>query len=360
MQKHIQSLRRSLSQMFWPTRAMLVDDQVQRRPGGRFGPLQLVIARRHCRHYCFDLSGLQRRDRNDRLSLLLDKESPWPRAGRFVTWQGHHAQAWIWPSDPIERALQALDLAPDADITCLPESALFAPPPSASSQRVLKLAEGCEGQVWRNGILQDSRWWPAEPSAAQWHALLRAQSLVPAPPPYPVTETWQFQAFGKPDRSALNLERLPLVPVLQAGTVVLTIWLGAVAASWVEINGQLHQLQERNDTLTERAEAELAARETAINMRPLLQTQVDVLQQQGDIIALLAHLRELLPETADLEELEWRDSEIRLRVRDEEADPRVYVQRLEAHKRFTNAFAEPGRESNLLQVTARVRDGADS
>src|SRR5690606_15340884 len=43
--------------------------------------------------------------------------------------------------------------------------------------RLAQMSDGVEGQVWKNGLLEATRWWPAAPSSRDWATFLRAAGL---------------------------------------------------------------------------------------------------------------------------------------------------------------------------------------
>lgn len=87
-----------------------------------------------------------------------------------VAWVGGIAHVWTWlPSD---------DASAREKATWVPESLLRARP-SGDGPRLIALMEGVEGQVWREGDMVASQWWPSPPTEQVWHRFVRYAGLAP-------------------------------------------------------------------------------------------------------------------------------------------------------------------------------------
>src|SRR5690606_36537450 len=83
----------------------------------------------------------------------------------------------------------------------IPETLLRAKP-AGDGPRLLAMMRGVEGQVWREGGLRASQWWPAPPDAATWRRFLRAAGLATGDDTVPEPETLPWADRSCADRPA--------------------------------------------------------------------------------------------------------------------------------------------------------------
>ncbi len=86
--------------------------------------------------------------------------------------QGNRRMAglWAWPKPDEQTGVKQ-----DAVSRSIPET--LAREPMQSGQRLANCLEGVEGQVWGDGSLIASRWWPGIPGQNQWVKFLRSARL---------------------------------------------------------------------------------------------------------------------------------------------------------------------------------------
>jgi hypothetical protein len=129
-----------------------------------------VVPRAELHYRRLDFTALpeRRRAAAARLALLRDDGAS---ALQRIAWHRAIAHVWSW--------------TPGGDATArdragwVPESLVRARPASDGPILVATL-DGVEGQVWRDGDLVASQWWPAVPSQQAWHRFLRSAALAPA------------------------------------------------------------------------------------------------------------------------------------------------------------------------------------
>ncbi|NJM34746.1 MAG: hypothetical protein HC850_08585 [Rhodomicrobium sp.] len=78
-----------------------------------------------------------------------------------------HVGVWSWSGDFAIDTGETL-----AELRVLPES--ICRKGLTEGARLVRCIDGVEGEVWRDGALAASRWWPSEPPARDWLLFLRA------------------------------------------------------------------------------------------------------------------------------------------------------------------------------------------
>lgn len=335
------TLRQRFQALFSPTRRWIGAEGEAIQPGGWLGPVEVVVPRVACEHRRLAFPQLAPEQRAAALRLAASRALP-SEGGRWVArWQDEVAQVWL--VDPTR--LAGIDPA----ATLVPESGLRPAPASADATRLLAMREGVEGQVWREGRLFASRWWPSAPDAAAWGRFLRSASLPAddvAPPPVeslPLADAPWGRADERLRWSATQLERA-FWRALGIGVGLLLGWQLVATAAWGIAgrwqDAELDRVRRDSMPLIEAREAAEAAHARMAAYVDLTRTPVDH--------ALLADLKGGLPEDARL--LSWyRDAgRLRVEVQSATADPRVFVQAFRAHPLLSGVVANPGEPGRML------------
>lgn len=210
-----------LAALFLPRRRLAAADPLILQRGGPLGGTQWVALRGECQYRQHDFSGIPSRQRAAAAALHVKRYLPNANAIARIGWQGAIAHFWIW-----EKPLPA---AQKGRIRWIPESALRRPV-IANGQHLVRCQSGVEGQVWSDGRLIASQWWPDTPAAENWQRFLRGAGI-------PLDKSPAMPA----------IEQLPLMPypwpVMQAdrggafANAEYVIWVGtlsllAAAAAW--------------------------------------------------------------------------------------------------------------------------------
>lgn len=336
------NLRDRLAALFSPTRRLVGAEGTPLQRGGPLGPVERVVPRAQCVYRRMEFAAVARNRRAAAADLAVRRAYPEARAQHYIAWSGSTAHAWIWPG---------ADAAGDADQRWLPESVLL-PPLAGDGERLLALAQGCEGQVWRQGELHASRWWPQPPDEAQWRIFLRASGVeqgATARVPMPQSLPWTMRPWGS-GRGAIpwtpaTLERLGWA----AGAVVLGFALGWQLASYASWSLSSLRLSARLDTLRQQAMPLLDARERA-------QADLDTLTAYRRLQAGLSDYRLMAdvvaPLPADARLVGWRREGRRLQatLQSAETDPRVYVSAFQQHPLLSRVTANPAANPQQIQL----------
>lgn len=159
----------------------------------RLGVAQWVLARPLCRYRKFDISQVPKKNRFQALQLELGQWTPFAESSYYIGWRGDQALVWCWDRSKTEQAIRSQRLNPKR-IQVLPETLLRSP--TQDGVRLMHCFEGFEGQVWQQGALAHSRWWPLMPSAEDWLMFQRDASIVPEAQQHqpPAAQLSQFNA----------------------------------------------------------------------------------------------------------------------------------------------------------------------
>lgn len=333
-------LRNQLTALFSPTRRLIGPDRDVIRAGGPLGAMQWVVPRAQCHYRRIDLPNLSARKRQAAARIAARRYQPAAGALSHIAWTGSVAHLWTWTAPPE-------DLAASEDLAWLPETLLRAPP-ADDGARLLRMVEGFEGQLWRDGQLQASQWWPQPPGEDGWRRFLRgcglpagdARSPEPEPgqfEPLPWAETpWGDTQRGLP-ASPAALERLAWAGAFGLLAIVLG-WQLAGTLTWSVARTQLDT---RTETLRARAAPLLDARERADAARQALLSYHALAQQGISDYALMAQIVSPLPD--DIRFGGWRREGARLQtlVSSADTDPRHFVSAFGQHPRLADVVASP-------------------
>jgi hypothetical protein len=220
------SIRQSLSQP--PRRFIQSSKDVVELPGSG-SRILWILSRQFLRQKVFDLAdGIPEAKRKPALTLLVRKWSPYPSTGFAAHWSGRRANVYAWDAAQATAAISAAGLNP-ARCAIWPET--FMREPLQNGARLAVMADGLEGQVWRDGFLAVTRWWPTPPAIRDWIAFLRSAGVDltqetgtnPAPVALPILDTpWtvgatpitDFWSLLQNDRAAAIAAAVVAVPFL--------------------------------------------------------------------------------------------------------------------------------------------------
>lgn len=329
------NLRSRFEALFSPRRRWPDPDRPELARGGALGPLELVVPRSECVHRHQSFRDLPPKQRGAALALAALRWAPTSASRWMARWQEGEAQVWIWT--PPEGA------EPDAAAVLVPEASLRAAPASPDAERLVAMREGVDGQVWRDGRLVASRWWPSAPEAPAWWQFLRSSGVgVEGRPEVPAVEDAPLLAmpWGQAP-SRFRWSPAQLEAAFWRGALLLTVfvvgWQLCAAVVW----GVASAYQDaRLERLRTESAPLIAARERAEADR----ARIEALSAQAggprDYL-LLADVRSRLPAQARL--ITWfRDGgSLRLELQSAESDPRVFVQAFRGHPLLANVTINP-------------------
>jgi hypothetical protein len=135
-----------------------------------------VVARALCRFRHVDFGGLAHADRMPFLRTQLMAWAPFDDSAYAIVTGPDAAVVFAWDQREFEQRARAAGVAVRPR-RVWPETLLLPRQPDGPALRRCSL--GVEGQVWRDGQLRASRWWPQVPDTAAWRNFQRSAG-VPA------------------------------------------------------------------------------------------------------------------------------------------------------------------------------------
>lgn len=150
---------------------------------GRLRPRVMLLARDLCTFQLFEAQNLPRGRRRPAAMLFARTASPYVAAGMIIVPAGSDFGVWWWD---LERVSALITKDSGSPLVVRPETLAQ---PAAEGWRIVRLAKGFEGQLWRGGRLLASSWRSQPFDPASWMAFARLQrdgSDAPTTPPTPV------------------------------------------------------------------------------------------------------------------------------------------------------------------------------
>ncbi|HLO96373.1 MAG TPA: hypothetical protein VK195_18850 [Burkholderiaceae bacterium] len=216
-----------------------------------------------------------------------------------------HAQAYACDATALPEDLPA-------STSCWPEVALRAI--GEDGLRLVRCLKGVEGQSWKSGRLEHSRWWAEPPSANEWMAFARAagQSAVGLALPEPQDLPYQAPAIRLQVLDQLSDTRTELLRMGGLLLVFSLVGFGTYVAHEVQ---QAHEARTQAAQALERLDQDAAparaAQDRALRGRADLEAMTRVLQAVQPL-EFVEHLARVLQRGVVIKELELQGLEVRL------------------------------------------------
>lgn len=288
---------------------------------------------------------------------MVRKWSPHTRPAFVADWQGARASVFVWDEAAIEAEAAKQGLAPSA-LTVLPETVLREK--GENGVRLVEALDGFEAQLWSNGFLSASRWWPESPGEAQWQTFLRAAGLESAGAiPAAVNAAWLERpwtrqgAFWTVLRAAATPQRLAaaLALVLLAPSAFFLAKLATVNAARGDIEAQIAR-ESRG------AEAILEARRVATVNRGAVE-QLVKLQTYPPPLAQMAQASGIIAATnLKTESWEYENGSLSILLRGQ-GDAAALVRQFEDSPMFAGVTSATAGGENVLQLRMNVEPLSD-
>ena len=122
------------------------------------------------------------------LRVQVRRWAPFPNVKYVAQWVENRASVYAWNDDDLKKNIAEAGIN---ERRCIPYPETFVRTPLQNGVRLVSAIEGFEAQVWQQGFLAFSRWWPRSPSQSEWDMFLRAsgipldQQAGPVPEPTP-------------------------------------------------------------------------------------------------------------------------------------------------------------------------------
>lgn len=322
----------------------------------------MVLARSRCRFKWFRLNTLAPAERLDALRVQARAWRPFDDSAYLLSLRGETGLAVAWDRLGAQRDLEVAG-RDAARCRLLPEPLLRETAPDGA--HLVRCFSGLEGQIWREGWLWSSRWWPAPPSGHDWRLFLHAsasstEDFSQAEPPTPLE-------LARTDKPCLVLQGIDGRSAQARGfegrlLAVSGLVLVACAAALSRQAWDLHQSIERSEaaivSLRQSAAAVLASRDQALAKAAQAQ-QISAWLTEILPIEVLVHLQEVIGKSGtQIKEMDLIGSKLRLGLQlSAQATRAGVVKDLQAGGWFKGIAEVRGDASRNLVVMEMVIDG---
>lgn len=305
------------------------------------------------------LAGIAARDRWGRLRVEAVQWRPFDDCEHAADVHGDTAWLYAW-----DRAAFEARLAGDTGIRVsrvLPETLLF-PRPAGDAVRLLRCVDGYAGEVWRDGVLTATRWWPGKPDDEAWSLFRRDAGDAVALEPVPLAIERDPTGSPAPWSSVRLLGQ-------ETGEMGSSAWLASLLvvclagpAAWLTrdhwaVQRDLQALEAELNELQGRSTSPIQARQEALTALAAVDA-VEAWLDAPDPTALLAELARRLPaDGSTVRSFEINEGRVRLALSPAAGTLRVaYLRALEEGGVFANVREEggEGREAGLLVLSAEA------
>ncbi len=346
----------------FPVRRYIQSTEKTQAPSTRFGSVQWVLARPLYRFHVIDLAQVPAKNRPQALQLELSQWTPYSNSGYYVGWNGPQALVWAWDAEKVGAAIAGQNLKP-ARVDVLPESLLQIP--LHSGPCVARCIEGFEGQLWRSGKLQNSRWWPQAPSAQDWLLFQRDAGLPPdeqlneAPTARggELTQNRWLSATGQAD-TALMGEQMAYA-ALALLLLAPTFWYGS---QWFKMQAAVAHLAQQKQQMQSEAAPIAQARSQALNDQ-LRSNALSKLSPYPEQLSLMAKLAQTLPQDKSfLKDWDFQAGQLKFTITSvADISATAVISLIQQAGPFRDVKALPGRDPKSVTFqmeVARVATGA--
>lgn len=295
------------------SRATLTRSGLTGLPSRTFGRLPIVVSRSLCRLRWFRLATLKPHERLDALRLQALAWQPFEDSAHALALLGDSGLVIAWDRHAAQQALESAGLEPSrvARVAWQPEP-LFCQA-GEEGVRLVRATEGVEAQVWSQGHLQASQWWPDVPEPMAWSRFLHAagqppQELPDAGPVPLLTRAWAPVMDIQASAGQSNRERR----VVMVGALALAFCLGLAGRQWFGLHQAEKALEQRFAGLSQKADQQTQARRAALDLAQQLRVYDRWLASPLPM-DVVEHLRDTLAGTgAVVKLLELRDQHVRV------------------------------------------------
>jgi hypothetical protein len=323
--------------------------------GHRLGRKEWVLSRGLMRFLRIDLRHVPAARRMAALALELRLRKPYTDTGSVVMWQGGWALVFLWDAATVGAVMR--EQLPRHQPTVLPESALYAP--GVDGLRLLRVMDGFEGQCWREGELQASRWWPTVPAEQEWDGFARDAGFTPMAVPSAqslplLSKPWaRVQAVGAQGNNFAWLE--PVVYAALASSLVYGFVDYQLSAR--QLTEALQSTQRVAELARAKAGKLVDARESAMASQDRVKRLIGVIQY-ADPLALLAEIGEALPdEGVSIRGFEYQSGKLKVTLQSASApiSGSQMVEALQKAADIANPKALIGADPKVMAFTMEVR-----
>jgi len=321
-----------------------------------------VLSRRSTRQTVFTFPAeLPDAKRKALIGLQVRRWAPWPNVKFSAYWAANRATVYAWNDDDVKTAIAEAGLSARRCIVT-PES--FVRRPLQDGVRLVTALDGFEGQVWQNGFIAFSRWWPRQPGQSEWDMFVRSAGLpldqfagqVPTPQDVPFLESpWTHQQnYLAGAWAMLEDPRYAAVAaaVVAAPFVYLAVQYATLAVSNARVNSQIEQITLETQGVRKQRSQALANLDEIDDFLSL-----EVYPTQFEILTTSLSL--LQPMNAKIAEWTYDVGTLSFTLRPtQELEPTFLITAFEKIGLFSNVTATRSGQEGLIRVRMDVQPRA--
>lgn len=302
--------------------------------------------------------------------LQLSRLTSFVDSGVYACRVGDWVHLWFWENQRVRNFCLAHDVD-FAGIRLAPESVCF--PKIREGAVIYRCIEGVEAQLWHNGLLLDSAWWPQMIDVATWQTwrLTSAASsvgsampvawpdalpaILPLPEHLGLSAPWASNLLGEKWWHNFKIIR---IGILYAGLAGLLLGLaGFWGAQWLTLQQMLSNTEKEISSLSAQVKPVIAARNRALEYLQW-SNQISRLSSQIDVNGAIKMLQPVLQlQEAALRDFEYADGEMHLVLVpiNSELNIAALTKQLEALPMFANIRLLSDSDVRVLHVSAKIR-----
>jgi Tfp pilus assembly protein PilN len=316
-------------------------------PSSRWGTLQWVLARPLCRFQGFNLAQVPAKNRAQALALELAQWTPFAKTSYYIGWRGAQALVWAWDTDKTSQAIEAQGLNSQR-VRFFPETVLQSAVPSGLV--LTHCLEGYEGQLWQQGHLERSRWWPAVPQPEEWLMFQRDAGIAPTEqqnhPPAARSAELQPQAW-LPERGAGNHDQAIRTERLVLASVSLVLLLPTLwySFSWYKLQQSSSLLEAQVSQFQVQVAPLAQARSQALDYLSRI-TALRAINPYPHQLTLMASVSQALPKDGSyLKDWEFQSGQLKITINAKaDLSTTTLISALQQVSAFREVKALPGRD----------------
>ncbi len=269
------------------------------------------------------------------------------------------AIAWCWDGANASKSFKSRLLLPPS----IPEPMFYSSVEAGA--RLLRCIEGFEGQIWREGSLRISRWWPVVPDRIEWLTFLRsAQQPVEAgadQTPAPIAEPLRAGRSGifraiDPDPENLVRQFSP-GRVAVAASVAVAAVTGVLGAQYIVVGAQAAALEGRYAKIVAANQPMIEARTRALGLRAEAVAAAARIPQHNALDVLGGFLAAASFENATVETVRFNDRTFEARLAPKKAiDAVALIAQLERIEGLIDVSAAVDPRNGSITVRAGTVD----
>ncbi len=284
--------------------------------------------------------------------------SPFLNTRWYLLWHHDTALVWAWDADNAEEAIRTQRLKTKST-NVIPETLLH--PRQKSGCFLVACIEGHEGQIWLDGALIGSRWWPEIPGISEWMNFQRDVGNAPENQLHQVPAPLPAVLHEQPwEKSAATAQASGYQGKAEQWIMIIATFCLAAASFWygaqiIKLQTAINERTLEFETLSQQTGPIMDARGQALEALSRIK-QLQALNPFPPQLGLLAKVADFLPKDGSYLK-EWDFQNGKLKVQFSSPNKLIssdYIKQFQSFGVFNNVLAIPGNEPSNLTLSMDV------